>query len=316
MTSEKIHLVGFGSQGAAWAQCMRASGWDVSIYLGRKGPSYSKALELGFLPQLLSELPGDLLKTSPASPAWIALLCPDTEIPKIYTEFIESSPVPLRLILAHGYAVYAQELKVRTPLHQVFLLAPKSIGPKLLQNFLARHPKSHSLVAAICPGSFSPDYPTHLKIAQALGFHETSLVTTSFEKEAIGDLISEQGLLCGGIFNLLDWTVQAMEAAQIPPALIREECLTELELVAGLIREKGPATALSLISQAAQAGTIAIRERLELSGFKAQFDEQIQSIHSRKFATYFRSGKWKDAAEELKVRLSSLEQPKQPEETL
>lgn len=346
MTSEKIHLVGFGSQGSAWAQCLRTSGWDVKVYLRNRGArletgfysnydsnsisnfkttSQGRAAELGFQPHLLSELPGELLQEAQKGaentqvsetfkPVWVALLCPDSEIPHVYDELLRTYPYPLRILLAHGYALYSQQLRLDSPLHQAFLLAPKAIGPKLLQNFLASFPNPHSLVAAI--SSTSPDFSntaidsdhrTHFKIARALGFDENSLVATSFEKEAIGDLISEQGLLCGGVFNLLDWTIQAMEAAEIPPALIREECLTELELIASLIREKGPASAFSAISQAAQAGTIAMSERLTASGFKSEFDKQMKTILTREFVNYCSSNRWKPAAEELKNRLESFE---------
>jgi ketol-acid reductoisomerase len=317
MTTETIHLVGFGSQGSAWAQCLRTSGWDVRIYLARKSKSYEKALALGFTPLLLSNLLDDLkaiqnsLSTdSSPQPLWIALLCPDSEIPRVYQDFLRDSPCPLRILLAHGYAIYSNELELNAPLHQAFLLAPKAIGPKLLQSFSECFPQPHRLVAAICPNYSSADSADSSKafrIARALGFSVDTLVSTSFEKEAIGDLISEQGLLCGGVFNLLDWTVQAMREAKIPPALIREECLTELELIASLIREKGPASAFGFISQAAQAGTIAIQDRLERSGFRGEFDQQMQSIHSREFAGYFRSNQWQKAAEELKTRLLSLE---------
>ncbi len=299
-----IHIVGFGSQGSAWAECFRSSGWNAQIYLAREGKSFQKAQSLGFNPQSMQELLRSIESPNHA-PHWIALLCPDSEVAPIYREWIASSPAEVRLILAHGYAVYARELQMQKPQHQITLLAPKAIGPKLLQNFKDFFPQPHTLVAGF---SAAPESTSGLlKIAQGLGFAANRLVSTTLEKEAVGDLISEQGLLCGGIFNLLEWTLEAMAKADVPEALIREECLSELELIAGLIRERGPAQAFQAISQAAQAGTIAMRMQLEASGFKEKFQAQMRSVENREFVEFFRSPHWKTDAQRLTQNLSEWE---------
>src|SRR5690349_5014139 len=105
MLQKTLHIIGFGSQGSAWAQCLKTSGWKVQVYLSQKGKSFQRALHLGFDPLLLEELPKNLQNHS--YPHWIALLTPDTAIHSIYDRFISNSPNPVYLILAHGYAVYS-----------------------------------------------------------------------------------------------------------------------------------------------------------------------------------------------------------------
>jgi ketol-acid reductoisomerase len=310
MPHQKIHLVGFGSQGSAWAQCLRQSGWDVNVYLARKSKSFDQAAELGFSPLLLAYLPQQVADTS--TPHWIGMLCPDDATPMIYGDILANCPAPIRLVLAHGYVVYSGDLKLNSPLHQVTLLAPKAIGPKLRQNFLETFPLPHRLVAAITAPKESLEFLK--EIARGLGFSDPAMVQATFDEETIGDLMSEQGLLCGGAFNLLEWTMEAMAKAGIPDALIREECLTELELIAGMIRERGPAQTFKMISQAAQCGTIAMAERLEASKLKQGFMAQMETVQNREFAKFYKSKEWRAKALAFTDRLSVWEDRLNPKE--
>jgi ketol-acid reductoisomerase len=292
-----LYLIGFGSQAQAWAQCLRASGWSTQIYLSRpEGKSAIKARELGFTHihplSDLAELPSDAL---------VAFLCPDTEIGPVYRDHLAGLDRPLTLLLAHGYAVYAKELAPARPSHELALFAPKAIGPKIWALYQEARGDFHRLVAGF--SASSERAPQVTAMGRALGFARERMVTATFEQEAIGDLLSEQGLLCGGVFTLLEWTLEAMKKAGVPEALMREECLTELELIAGLLRERGPADTYKAISQAAQAGTVAMQDALTKSGARSHFDAQLAQVLDRRFARYFSAGEWKPQARELTQRL-------------
>lgn len=291
-----VAMIGFGSQGSAWAQALRNSGWQVRVYLHREGSTFTRAQELGFEPQILTSS-----TFVESRPHWVIMACPDQVIGEVYRTFLSSIQAPLRLVLIHGYSIYSNDLQFSHVDHSAALLAPKAIGPKLLENYFKASPDTHSLSA----GFYAlPEDQGNLKaLARGLGFAESNLISTSFHQEAIGDLISEQGLLCGGIFNLLLWTMEAMQEAGIPPQLIQEECITELELIAGLIRDKGPGTAFSKISQAAQCGTVAMGQRLEQSSFKEEFLKQIQNIKTASFVQYERTSPWQVEAVKLKEKL-------------
>ena len=47
MLQKVIHVVGFGSHGSAWTQCLQSSGWSVHVYLSQEGKGYQNAKELG-----------------------------------------------------------------------------------------------------------------------------------------------------------------------------------------------------------------------------------------------------------------------------
>lgn len=312
----EVYFVGFGSQGRAWANCLKHSGWNVRIFLHQKGKSFEEAQRLGFEPQLLENLPQTLQSLSPQThPILIALLCPDSLIGEIYQTILSPlSQLPLSLILAHGYASYSGDLKPQNPLHSVCLLAPKAIGPKLeaaffnaqsLQPQKVSPSPTHDLVA----GFYAPeDRKGQIQqLAKAMGFSENHLVSTTLEQEAIGDLISEQGLLCGGMFTLLEWTMEAMAKAGIPDALIREECLRELELISGLMREKGPATTFHKISQAAQCGTLEMRKRFLNSSLPQEFQKQVEEVLNKNFVKKFKSNEWKKEASDFYATLKKWE---------
>ena len=298
-----VHIVGFGSQGHAWAECLKASGWQVDVYLSRhEGRSYEKAVSLGYAPRLVQDLPSLLAKTPENL---VAMLCPDHLIAPLYREYLAAAKTPVTLVLAHGYAVYAGELSTLSPGHHVALLAPKAIGPKLLAAHQSARPAPHSLVAAFHAPLGSGDVKG---LARALGFSDANLVTATFEQEAIGDLISEQALLCGGVFTLLEMTMQNMAKAGVPDRLIREECLTELELIAGMLRERGPAVTLSSISQAAQAGTISMRERLLKMGLQKVVDEAADDVIQKRFVNFMNKAPWRDEAKKLTERLAQWQE--------
>lgn len=240
------------------------------------------------------------------------MLCPDTEVGPIYRDFLAPLESELTLVLAHGYAVYAGELQLARLGHEVALLAPKAIGPKIWALYReARSDRTagasgyHRLVAGF---HAPPAREAQVRaLAEGLAFAPWNLAQATFEQEAVGDLLSEQGLLCGGVFTLLEWTIDAMARAGVPSALIHEECLTELELIAGLLRERGPATTFRTISQAAQCGTVAMRERLSRSGAREQMERQFEEVLDRRFAAHFREGAWKNDARDFARRLERIE---------
>lgn len=303
----QVHIIGFGSQASAWAPCFKAVGYEPHVYLRTlSGPSFERATSAGFAPLHINDLPKALVTAPQDDSHLVAMLCPDDVIAPLYRDYIASSSQAVTLVLAHGYAVFSGDLKRLAKYHEVALLAPKAIGPKLLAAFRSSRPNPHSLVAAFCaPASREAQVRA---LGNALGFADENLVQASFTEETVGDLISEQGLLCGGVFSLLEWTMQNMARSGVPDRLIREECLTELELVAGLLRERGPAETFKAISQAAQCGALSMQRRLKALGADQAIAEATNDIISGRFADEMRSGRWKSQAQELASRLGQWQE--------
>ena len=301
-----IHVIGYGSQGSAWAKCLRDSGWDVRVYLLRsdsesarraKGDAFN-VLPVFVLPAVLAHL-----KLENDESHLVAMLCPDLAIAPLYQEVLSPLQLPITLILAHGFAVYAKQLRLSQTQHELALLAPKAIGPKLRAEFVRA--QTHELVAAFY------SEPLRQKqveaVAGGLGFHTKNLVHASFDQEAIGDLISEQILLCGGVFTLLEQARLNMKRVGVPERLIKEECLTELALIADLIKTKGVVGTMNSISEAAQAGASLFYSRALKQGVSELCANVTDAILSRDFVREYETGQWQATWERLKTELSQLE---------
>lgn len=297
MKKSSLSLIGFGSQGSAWAENARDSGWTVEVFLHREGPSWKRALEMGFSPQLLSQsLPESEL---------VALLLPDSAILPCVRERFQRVDRKFHFVLAHGFAAVEGLLNELGPNQTVSLLAPKAIGPELRAAF--REGKgSHGLAAAI-HSSGTEEAREIRKLAGALGFREDRLIPASFDQEARADWMSEQGVLCGGLFTLLAWTLEEMDRQGVPRALQREECLTELRLIANVLVAKGLTGTFDLISDAAKAGTLEMNEFLETGGRKEAFQAKLKEGASDSFPIRVTSGAWRENAKRFRERLSKLD---------
>jgi len=306
LSARAIHILGFGSQGETWARALRSSGWKVFVYLAREGKGFQSAKGHAFEPQLLTQLTQNLRSTA-TEKNLIALLCPDLEIGKVYQELLAPlTDISMGLIIAHGYAVYSKELRTTSEKHVPLLLAPKAIGPKLFEAFHQKGEQDfHHLKAAFNATIEWEEILTH--VAHGIGFSNENLIPATFEQETIGDLISEQGVLCGGVMSCLLWTMEAMKKAGVPDELIREECFTELELLTGFLSQKGPASTLSKISDAAKYGTIRMNEAWENSDFKKTFTAPFEEVQNGEFVKKLNEPQWREKFEKFVNEMKTWE---------
>lgn len=266
MKTRELYIIGYGSQASAWAQNLRDSGVEVQIFLRNLDSKGAKeSVSNGFAPIPLENLSQVLQKNS-NSTGPIALLCSDSAIPEVYDRYISPSLRPLQLVLAHGLCIYNGSLKPRTHDHEIFLFAPKSIGPELRKAFLTRDKnKPHSLVAAI----HAPK-PTRLslilELGQAMGFNRDNLIECHPRLEAMADLLSEQWVLCGTLFSQIQWTMEEMRKFGVPERLIHTECIEELGLIASMLKANGVEGTISRISQTAKEGAAMTKEKLIKAG--------------------------------------------------
>lgn len=293
-------IFGYGSQGRAWAGNLRDSGLAPHLVLSSaKSPSWHPARQDDFSPLSIDEA---VTALAAAGEATVILLIPDDRIGALYREHLAALPCALTLVLAHGFAVYAGDLVPSRPNHRVALLAPKAIGPELRQAFLDAKGETHDLAAAVTPLG---DFPALAALARGLGFAAENLIETTADMEARADLISEQGLLCGGLFTLIDWTMERMRRAGVPERLIREECLTELSLIARLLRRKGLSQTINAISPAAAAGAGIMNQALEGSGARGVFETVLERAANGRFADDYSGGAGNAALRNLKERFKA-----------
>lgn len=280
MNNGLFFQVGYGGQGKAWYPSFIEAGLHPKLVLNSNGPSHKLAADQGYAPITPEELTNQLVDGST-----IILLLPDRKISEFYKKYIQPSSAKVDLVMATGYAIYSKEL-TPAPQHQVHMFAPKAIGPKLREEILnavehESQKKTHKLKAAV-----SPSVKTNSNMAlvqKALKFHTDCLVEVSFEQEAVGDLISEQLLLCGGLFKLFETTTQEMRKVGIPDSLIQEECGTELVLIATMLRDHGLEKTREAISDTAKQGAKLMMKELVAGGIDSVLSKRVEKIINKEF---------------------------------
>jgi len=273
---KKVLIIGYGSQAKAWSYCLNESLVSVEIFLHQREKSYKTAKEAGFSVHLIGELPSRLDKFSQNI---IAYLCPDTVSGSIYREFVAPHKFDVINVLAHGYAKLSNDFKTLKESHKSALFAPKAIGPKIKDAYDKDFP--HSLKAAIDFSELNDhEKQSALTLSKALGFKKENLIETSFKNETVADLISEQMILCGTLFSSLIYSIEKLKEQKIPMELIEQECISEIELIAQMLKEKGIMGTFNAISAVAQEGTFQVYEQSKTLPLKSIIEEQSKAIDS------------------------------------
>ncbi|MCO5144254.1 MAG: ketol-acid reductoisomerase [Oligoflexia bacterium] len=247
----EITVVGYGNQGKAWAKNLRDSAWKVKVYARPEGSAIKAALADGF--SVLSYV--QLLETTGP----IAILLPDEHAARFLEPFQQSSKEARQFVFAHGYALTYGNLQV-APQDDLLLVAPKGIGQKLRENYLAG---SGVLgVLAVSKDATTTAWSTAEEIAKGLGLDRVGIIKTTAEKETFTDLLSEQVVLCGAVPRLVEEGERFLIEKGIPKEIARYECLNELKLIVDMMVEHGVEGMYQKISTAARFGGLNAAERI------------------------------------------------------
>lgn len=238
----KITLVGYGNQGRAWAANLRDSGWDVTVSGRANGNGIAQAKGDGFSVVAPSELR--------AVRGPIALLLPDEAVPAFYSSYLAGGE-GRQFLFAHGFAVTFTRPPV-APSDDLILVAPKGIGPKLRENYVAGGGVMG--VLAVAQDGSGSAWACAQAVAEGLGLTRVGVLKSTFEHETKADLLSEQVVLCGSVPRLVEDTVQFLVEKGIDPKLAEYECLNELKLIVDMMVEHGVQGMLKKVSRAAYYG--------------------------------------------------------------
>ena len=238
----EITLVGYGNQGKAWAANLRDSGWKVSVSGRPGGRGIASAGSDGFATMAASAL------RSARGP--IALLLPDESIRPFFAEFL-SGGSDRQFLFAHGFAVTFTRPEFSAT-DDAILVAPKGIGQKLRENFVAGGGVMGAL--GVDQDASGSAWSLARSVAEGLGLTRVGVVETTFAAETKCDLLSEQVILCGAAPRLVKETTGFLVRQGIDPRLAAYECLNELKLIVDMMVEHGVEGMMSRVSTAARFG--------------------------------------------------------------
>ena len=274
MATERVAVIGYGSQGRAHAQNLRDSGVDVvvGVRAGGRGEAAAKA------DGLRTADPVEAVKGA----TFIAILAPDMAHDQIYRDYVEPHAAPgAALMFAHGFSIFYGRVKPRADM-DVFLVAPKGPGD-LVRREYARG-RGVPCLFAVWQDASGKSRERALGYTRGIGGTVGGALETTFQEETETDLFGEQAVLCGGASELVKAGYETLVEAGYQPEIAYFECLHELKLIVDLMYEGGIAKMRHFISETAKYGDIVSGPRVINGETRARMKEILGEIQSGQFA--------------------------------
>ena len=269
----KVAIIGYGSQGHAHAQCLRASGVEVVIGLREGSKSAEKAKEAGFT-----------VKSNAEAAEWadlIMLLAPDTSQANIFTTDIEPHLKDGDAIFfGHGLNIHFELIKPAANI-TVGMVAPKGPGHLVRRQFVDG--KGVPCLIAVAQDPTSNGKELALSYAAAIGGARAGVIPTTFREETETDLFGEQAVLCGGLEYLMMTGFEVLTEAGYSPEMAYFEVLHEMKLIVDLIWEGGIGNMNYSISDTAEFGGYIAGPQIIDAGTKERMKKVLADIQDGSF---------------------------------
>lgn len=274
LKGKTIAILGYGSQGRAWALNMRDSGLNVIVGLERKGASYKQAEEDGFKPLAT--------KDAVSMADIIVFLVPDMIQRDLWLKSVKPyMRDKADLVFAHGFNIH-YKLIVPPSDSDVYMIAPKAPGPMVRRAFIEK--KGVPALVAIHQDVTGRALDKALAIAKALGCARAGVILSSFKEETETDLFGEQTVLVGGIVELLRSAFEILIEEGYQPEVAYFEVVNELKLIVDLIYEKGLAGMLQSVSETARYGGLTVGRKIIDEHVRSNMKMALERIKNGDFA--------------------------------
>jgi ketol-acid reductoisomerase len=274
LSSRKVAVLGYGSQGHAHALNLRDSGVDVRVGLRAGSGSRAKAEAAGLR----------VLDTADACAEAdvIMVLLPDTEQASVYKSDIAPN---LRdgdaLAFAHGFNIHFGQITPPKGV-DVWMIAPKGPGHLVRRTF--EEGGGVPALVAVHQDATGKAKQTALAYAYGVGAARAGVLETTFEEETETDLFGEQVVLCGGLVELIKSAFDTLIEAGYQPESAYFECLHEVKLIVDLIYEGGIANMRYSISDTAEYGDMTRGPRIVTDETRQEMRKILGEIQSGQFA--------------------------------
>jgi ketol-acid reductoisomerase len=274
ITSRRVAVIGYGSQGHAHALNLKDSGVDVRVGLREASSSRAKAEDAGLTVRTIAE--------AAAEADLIVLLGPDTEHKAIFNEHIAPNlSSGDAVFVGHGFSVRFGQVVAPAGV-DVAMVAPK--GPGHLVRRTYTEGGGVPCLIAVAQDASGKAKALALSYADAIGGARAGVLETTFEEETETDLFGEQVVLCGGLTALVQAGFETLTEAGYQPESAYFECLHELKLIVDLMYEQGIAGMRYSISDTAEYGDLTRGPRVINDAVKTEMRKILDEIRSGAFA--------------------------------
>jgi ketol-acid reductoisomerase len=278
VTTKKIAIVGYGSQGHAHAQNLRDSGVkEVAIALRPGSATAAKAEGAGFKVMTVADAAkwADILM----------ILAPDEHQAAIYENEIKGNLRPgAAMAFAHGLNIHFGLIEAPTDV-DVIMIAPKGPGHTVRGEYVKGG--GVPCLIAIHNDATGNAHDIALAYASGVGGGRSGIIETNFREECETDLFGEQAVLCGGTTALVQAGFETLVEAGYAPEMAYFECLHETKLIVDLLYEGGIANMRYSVSNTAEYGDIKTGPRIITDATKAEMKRVLADIQSGRFVKDF-----------------------------
>jgi len=277
LEGRSVAVIGYGSQGHAHAQNLRASGVSVVVGLRRGSGSWSKAEDAGLRVATPAE--------AAAEADVVMLTLPDETMAEVYREQIAPQLKSGNyLAVAHGFNVHFGLIRPPEDVN-VFMVAPK--GPGHTVRALYEQGRGVPSLVAVAADPSGDTLEIALAYAKGIGAGRAGIIETSFREETETDLFGEQAVLCGGLTSLMTAGYETLVEAGYSPEMAYFETIHEVKLIVDLIYEDGIANMRYSVSNTAEYGDLTRGPRVVDGAVKERMRGLLRDIQEGRFAREF-----------------------------
>jgi ketol-acid reductoisomerase len=272
--NKAIAILGYGSQGRAWALNLRDSGLSVVVGLERRGESWNRAENDGFKPMFTKE--------AVSNADIIVFLVPDMVQRSLWLNSVQPyMKKGADLVFAHGFNIHFKLIEPPSN-SDVYMIAPKAPGPIVRRNF----ENGYGVPALIAVHQDVSGYAKQkaLAIAKGIGCTRAGVIETTFREETETDLFGEQVILVGGVMELIKTSFDALVKNGYQPEVAYFEVLNELKLIVDLIYEGGLVHMLKAVSDTAKYGGITVGKFIIDESIRRKMENVLERIRNGEFA--------------------------------
>ncbi len=277
LKGKTIAVIGYGSQGHAHAQNLKASGVNVVVGLRQGSPRWEQAEKDGL----------KVTDTASAAAAadMVMMLTPDELTPDIYSESVLPSLAEGNILaFAHGFSIHFNQI-VPPANVDVVMIAPKGPGHTVRSQYLEG--KGVPSLIAVQQDVSGRAKEFALAYACGIGAGRAGIIETTFKEETETDLFGEQAVLCGGVTELMKAGFDTLVEAGYAPEMAYFECVHEMKLIVDLINSGGFAMMRYSISNTAEYGDYLTGKRIITEETRREMKKVLREIQDGTFA-----GKW------------------------
>jgi ketol-acid reductoisomerase len=282
-SEEPVGIIGWGSQGAAQALCLRDGMIEVLVGLRDCSPHATDARHER-LPVITPAEAAETCRT-------VVLLTPDSALREVFDQIKPRLTAGRLLVLGGGYGYRFGGIEAPDGVDAV-MVAPNGPGQKVREEFVAG--RGIAAKVGVWQDGTGRAMERALGYARAIGAGRENagvrIVPPALEAEL--DLYSEQTVLAGGVPLLAARAARFLIAQGVPEDLAVLECVREIKLIADLLEQYGVKEMYRRISLTAAYGGLSQGGKVLADDLENRLHQIWDAIRSGEFDHTFRE--WSD----------------------